>query len=688
MRVRSPGARVLAAAGVVWGAVWAAACGDGEPDVTGPVAVPNRAPEAVGTIPARTLPVGEAAAVDVSSHFRDPDGDRLSYTAASSNADIVGVSVSGSSVTVIAVARGVVTITVTARDPQGLLAQQRFEVTVPNRAPEVGEAIPAQTLFTGETAAVDASAHFRDPDGDPLAYAAASSDSAVATVTVSAATLTIRAVAAGVATVTVTASDPDGAGAEQRFEVTVPNREPEAVGTLPPLTLAVGETELVVASSYFRDPDGDSLTYTAASSDAGIVAVSVSGVSGDSVAVMALAKGVATITVTARDGQSLAAEQRFEVTVPNRAPEVVDAIPAHTLPVGEAAMVDVSAHFRDPDGDPLAYAATSSDPAVATVTVSEATLTIRGVAAGVATVTVTASDSAGATIASPFEVTVVRTGGSFEIELVFATSVTRAQEAAFQRAAERWMAILAPTELPDQRFSRTVGCGEDPRFQRHVETIDDLMIVVAVGEIDGPRGVLGRAGPCWIRTGTWLPIYGRIEMDAADLEQLETGDLEEVILHEMGHVLGIGLIWSRLDLLRDPASETSTPDTHFTGPLAIAAFDEAGGTGYGGAKVPVENRGGSGSRNSHWRETVLVLELMTPAQNIGVADPLSAITIQSLADLGYEVDSTWAEPYELPSADMARAIEAAPKIPYGDDIWRGPVVVVDPDGRIVRVIPR
>ena len=174
----------------------------------------------------------------------------------------------------------------------------------------------------------------------------------------------------------------------------------------------------------------------------------------------------------------------------------------------------------------------------------------------------------------------------------------------------------------------------------------------------------------------------------ADLERLETGDLEEVILHEMGHVLGIGLIWSRLDLLRNPASETSTPDTHFTGPLAIAAFDEAGGTGYGGAKVPVENMGGLGSRNSHWREGVLALELMTPFQDIGVADPLSAITIESLADLGYEVDATWAEPYELPSADMARAIEAAPKIPYGDDVWRGPVIFVDPDGRIVRVIPR
>ncbi len=649
------------------------------------VTVPNREPEAVGTLPPRTLAVGETEPVVVSPFFQDPDGDSLTYAAASSDTAVATVSVSGDTVAVTALAKGVATITVTARDGQGLAAEQRFEVTVPNRAPAAGDAIPAQALFTGETATVDASAHFQDPDGDPLTYAATSSDPEVATVTVSEATLTIRAVAAGVTTVTVTASDPDGAGAEQRFEVTVPNREPEAVGTLPPRTLAVGETESVAVSPFFQDPDGDTLAYAAASSDSTVAAVSVSG---DSVAVTALAKGVATITVTARDGQGLAAEQRFEVTVPNRVPEVVDAIPAQTLPVGEAATVDVSAHFRDPDGDALTYTATSSSSDVVLVVVSEATLTIGGVAPGVATVTVTASDPEEAAVTSSFEVTVERAATPFQIELVFATSMTRAQEAAFHRAAERWMEILAPTDLADVPLNGTAGCGADPRFMRRVGTIDDLMIVVAVTDIDGPGRVLGRAGPCLIRIANSLPVYGRILLDAADIGRLETRDLEEIILHEMGHVLGIGVIWSRLGLLRNPASATSRPDTHFTGPLAIAAFDEAGGTSYRGAKVPVENTGGQGAWNSHWRESVLALEAMTPRQRLGVADPLSAITIQSLADLGYEVDATLAEPYRLPSADMARAIEAAPSIPYGDDIWRGPLVVVDPTGRIVRVIPR
>ncbi|WP_419164575.1 Ig-like domain-containing protein [Candidatus Palauibacter sp.] len=738
------------------------------------VTVPNRGPEAVGTIAAQTVPVGESKTVDVSSYFRDPDGDALSYTAASSNAGVVGADVSGDSVVVTALARGVATVTVTARDAGGLVAQQRFQVTVPNRGPEAVEAIPAQTVFAGRTASVDVSGYFRDPDGDPLTYKATSSNADVATVTVSAATITIRAIAPGVATVTVNASDPAGGAAQQSVQVAVPNRAPEAVGEIPAQTVSAGETAALDMSPYFSDPDGDELSYTAASSNAGVVVAEVSGdsvvvtslargvaivtvtardprglaaqqrfrvtvanqapeavgeipaqavsagetatvdvspyfrepdgdalshtasssnagvagveVSGSSVVVSALAGGMATVTVTARDPQGLAAQQRFQVTVPNQAPEAVGAIPAQAVPIGGTATVDVSPHFSDPDGDELSYDAASSNAEVAEVSVTGSSVAVAAGARGVATVTVTARDPGGLSASSSFAVNVSERG--FQIELVFVTSVTRAQRAAFVRAAERWMTILAPTELPDFRANRTLTCGDDTRFARYVATIDELMILAAVGEIDGPGGTLARAAPCWIRSGSALPFYGRMEFDAADLERLEQfGAMEETILHEMGHVLGIGTIWDRLGLLRNPASDTEAPDTHFTGPLAIEAFDEAGGTGYGGAKVPVENTGGPGSRNSHWRETVLVAELMTPYTDLGVPEPLSAITIQSLADIGYMVDPTGAEPYRLPSADAARAMDPDRLIPYGDDIWRGPVVVVDPDGRIVRVIP-
>ena len=49
-----------------------------------------------------------------------------------------------------ALAKGEVEITVTATDDEGLSAEQRFAVTVPNRPPQVADTIAAQTLFKGE----------------------------------------------------------------------------------------------------------------------------------------------------------------------------------------------------------------------------------------------------------------------------------------------------------------------------------------------------------------------------------------------------------------------------------------------------------------------------------------------------------------------------------------------------------
>ena len=553
----------------------------------------------------------------------------------------------------------------------------------PNRAPEALGTIPAQLLRSGDTLQVDVSPFFRDPDGDALSWMAATSNAGVAGVSMLGASVVVSALARGVATITVTARDPHGLIAQQSFQVTVPNRGPEAVGVIPAQTVFAGQTATVDAASYFTDPDGDALNYTATSSTTEVVAVTVAAAE---ITIRAIAPGDATVTVGASDLDGLAAEQVFRVTVPNRAPEMVGTIPAQTITAGQTATLDVAAYFSDPDGDALTYAAESGNTGVLTVGIAGSSLTLTAVAAGTATVTVTAGDPGGLSAAATFEVSVSTPPGGFRIDLVFASPVTATQEAAFHAAAERWMTVLAPTELPDLG-ARTRGCGDDPRFERHA-AIDDVMIVVVFEEIDGPGGTLGSAGQCWIRSASGLPSYGRMRFDAADLERQEQiGQLEELVLHEMGHVLGIGSFsWEDFGLLRDPSSEGETLDTHFAGPLAIAAFDEAGGTGYGGAKVPVENTGGPGTWNGHWREAVMEAELMTGWSEEGRAEPLSAITIQSLADLGYAVDATQADPYRLPDADAAREIDRGRLIPYGDDIWRGPIVVADSEGRVVRVI--
>ncbi len=190
-----------------------------------------------------------------------------------------------------------------------------------------------------------------------------------------------------------------------------------------------------------------------------------------------------------------------------------------------------------------------------------------------------------------------------------------------------------------------------------------------------------------------LPILGVLRFDITDLANLEsTGSMLNTVLHEMGHVLGVGSIWPLFNLITNPSVPSNAgADTHFTGPLAIAAFDDAGGTTYtGGSKVPIENTGTAGSADGHWRESVLREELMTPFFVPGQVEPLSAITVESFADLGYRVDVSRADAFMKTFTSPARVTTPDPRavIDLRGDVHQGPIIVVDTKGRIVRVIHR
>ena len=367
------------------------------------VTVPNRAPRPVGTIAAQTVTVGDTVTLDASGHFMEPDGQMLDYRVSSSAPGVATASAAGSTVTVAAVSAGAAMVTVTATDPDGASATQSFQVTVPNRPPQPRDSIPALTVEAGEEEAVELGPYFTDPDGDALTYSASSSASRVARVSVSGGTVTVAAVSAGTATVTATAADPHGATATQSFEVTVPNRAPQPRGSIPALTVEVGEDEAVDLEPYFTDPDGDALEYSASSSSARVAAVLVSG---SSLTVRAARKGTATVTVTATDPGGASATQTFRLTVPNRAPVPRGSIPALTVAAGRTATVDAGPYFTDPDGDALRYSASSSAQAVATARVAGRLVTVTGVAPGTATVTVTATDPEGGSATQSFTVTV------------------------------------------------------------------------------------------------------------------------------------------------------------------------------------------------------------------------------------------------------------------------------------------
>ena len=192
-----------------------------------------------------------------------------------------------------------------------------------------------------------------------------------------------------------------------------PNRPPEPVGTLAPLTIGADEAAVSIeVQGAFRDPDGDALTYGATSSAPSVASVRVAG---SGVTVTPMSPGSATVTVTATDveGSNTAATQSFAVTVtppPNRPPETVGALPPLTIGLDDDPVaLDVSAAFRDPDGDALTYGATSSALAVAAAAVVGSTVTVTPLGTGTATVTVTATDGDGSNTAATqsFTVTVV-----------------------------------------------------------------------------------------------------------------------------------------------------------------------------------------------------------------------------------------------------------------------------------------
>jgi hypothetical protein len=137
----------------------------------------------------------------------------------------------------------------------------------------------------------------------------------------------------------------------------------------------------------------------------------------------------------------------------------------------------------------------------------------------------------------------------------------------------------------------------------------------------------------------------------------------------MGHVVGIGTIWPRKGLLQ--GAGTSNPT--FLGQHAQVEFGSLRGSGP--TPVPVENTGGTGTHDSHWRETVFATELMTGFVD-APGNPLSRMTVASLQDLGYIVDMNAAEPYTLP--DLQKLAEAGVLTPHVAPIDAGTMLTSIP----------
>lgn len=287
---------------------------------------------------------------------------------------------------------------------------------------------------------------------------------------------------------------------------------------------------------------------------------------------------------------------------------------------------------------------------------------------GATTITVRAEDAAGNAAAVSLGVRRVAPddGDGFDIELVFyGEPFTASQRSVFLAAVDRWQELVIG-DLQDLQVAlpADASCGwGEPAYSG---TIDDLLIFVT-SFAEGPGGLLGAAGPCRIRgsgpdAGT--SVVGLMRFDTFDLAALEASDdLVETIVHEMAHVLGFGSLWELppyhdlLDYVPSaPGASCRDADAYlvppsYVGPSGLAAWQDLGGSG----AVPIEASGGPGTRCGHWDEATFDRELMTGYLDAGLANPLSALSVRSLEDLGLSVDAAAADPYVLPASPTLRA---------------------------------
>ena len=371
-------------------------------------------------------------------------------------------------------------------------------------------------------------------------------------------------------------------------------------------------------------------------------------------------------------------------------------LPEHRLREGSPqAELGLTDYFSDPDGDSLTFKVAAEKEGIVEIRIDDGVLILIPTGEGSVDMEVTATDPGGLWITQRTRATVLpEYSAGFNLETIPIGADSGRLEEMLAVAVGRWREILRDTELPTMRVSAEdeLECFDWIPDVR-VSEVNDLLVYVRIVDLDGPGSILARAGPCRLRAGSYLPYVGSIEVDSADVAEMEEGGtLTGTLLHELGHVLGFGTIWGYLGLLRDPSLPRNwDADTHFSGALARQAFDDAGGTRYeGGAKVPVEvaTLFSTASADTHWRESVLDSELMTAyGEASGVARELSAITIQSLADLGYTVNLRLADNYQVPLASglAADVVETRPGI---DEVIVGPIVVVDQNGRVVRRIFR
>ncbi|MDJ1170090.1 putative Ig domain-containing protein [Roseofilum sp. BLCC_M154] len=326
--------------------------------------ITNAAPVVQTQIADQTVDEDHQFTLDIAANFSDADGDELTYSATLANGAALPswLNFNGSQFSGTATGVGALEIKVTADDSQQTV-EDTFKLTVNQNVNDpvvLIQPIPDQTVAQGSEFSLDVSSFFSDPDGDPITYYSFAGWNRPEWLNLNGSTFSATPTQAAVGThsIEVTAVDPDWKGVTGAFLLTVNNINdaPIVIKEIPDQTIRQGyfDSDLGDLNSYFSDPEGEQLTYSAEVLPDGWAfdenSWIISGIaSNDQV-------GEQEVTIAASDGK-LTTRQTFKVTVTNvnDAPVLIQPIPDQTVAQGSEFSLDVSSFFSDPEGDPITY---------------------------------------------------------------------------------------------------------------------------------------------------------------------------------------------------------------------------------------------------------------------------------------------------------------------------------------------
>ncbi len=259
---------------------------------------------------------------------------------------------------------------------------------------------------TGDTTAIfnlDLSGNFSDSDpGDTLTFSATGLP--VGLNFSSEGVITGSATIPGTSNITVSATDLNGGTVSDTFTLTIENLAPVLNAPIADVTGNTFSEFSLDLSSNFSDPDpGDTLSFTATGLPP-VLNISNDGViSGTLFPIPGATSNISTVTVTATDSSGASVQDTFDL-ISNNSPNLESEIADRTADLTTVFNLDLNANFSDSDpGDTLTLTATGLPPGLS---FNSGVITGTPTSSGSFEITITATDSNGATAEDTFNLTV------------------------------------------------------------------------------------------------------------------------------------------------------------------------------------------------------------------------------------------------------------------------------------------